>query len=177
MTDCAFGAGVVRETVMSPGAFAVFNASAQGPIARRMGKSKNIIISEYFDDCKPGEFKNGVLCQNLEQLTFHDSELDLVITEDVFEHVGNWRRGFSEVYRVLKKNGAHVFSIPFYFDEKTEELFERKDGKHVLKEPIEFHGDPIRGAIPAYTHLGYDIFDLLRGIGFEVSVIFTIYRR
>ena len=153
----------------------VFNASSDDPIARKMGPAKNISASEYFDDCKPGEYKNGVQCQDLEQLTFSDCSMDLIITEDVFEHVKNWRKGFTEVYRVLKKNGVHVFSIPFYFDEKTEDLFTQKNGKYELIEPVEYHGDPIKGSIPTYTHLGYDLFDFLRSINFDVKVNVSQY--
>jgi Methyltransferase domain. len=153
----------------------VFNASSGGSIARKMGTAKNIFMSEYFDDCKPGEFKNGIQCQDVEQLTFPDSSMDLIITEDVFEHVKNRRKGFTEVYRILKKNGVHIFSIPFYFDKKTEELFTLKNGKYELKEPIEYHGDPIQGTIPAYTRLGYDLFDFLRSINFEVKIDISEY--
>jgi SAM-dependent methyltransferase len=153
----------------------VYNTSSQSPIARKMGASKNIVVSEYFDDCKPGEFKNGILCQDLEQLTFRDEQFDLVISEDVFEHVKEWRKGFLEVHRVLKKNGAHVFSIPFYFDRKTEELFTLDNGAYQLREPIEYHGDPIRGTIPCFVHFGYDLFDFLRSIGFETTIDISQY--
>jgi SAM-dependent methyltransferase len=153
----------------------VFNTSSRSPIAKKLGTSENIVVSEYFDDCKPGESKNGILCQDVEQLTFPDAHFDVIISEDVFEHVKNWRKGFSEVYRVLKKNGLHVFSIPFYFDRKTEELFTIKDGKYKLHNPIEYHGDPFRGTIPCYIHFGYDLFDFLRGMGFETRLIISHY--
>ncbi len=153
----------------------VFNASSRSPIARRLGTSKNIVNSEYFDDCTPGELKNGIVCQDLEQLTFRDDSVDLVITEDVFEHVRDWRKGFSEVFRVLKKNGLHVFSIPFYFDRKTKELFTLKNGRYELLEPVEYHGDPVRGSIPAYQHFGYDLFDFLWARGFAANVRISQY--
>jgi SAM-dependent methyltransferase len=153
----------------------VFNTSSQCPIAKKMGASKNIVVSEYFDDCKPGEFNNGILCQDLEHLTFADEQFDLIVSEDVFEHVKDWRKGFLEVHRVLKKNGVHVFSIPFYFDRKTEELFTFENATRRLREPIEYHGDPIRGTIPCFVHFGYDLFDFLRGIGCEATVEISHY--
>ena len=107
----------------------VYNTVSVGPIVQRMGQGENIIVSEYFDDVDPGNRKGGVLCQDLERLTFPDSSFDLVISEDVFEHVVDFRKGFAEVYRVLKPGGCHVFSIPFYFDRKTRPLFEMKNGK------------------------------------------------
>jgi hypothetical protein len=71
---------------------------------------------------------------------------------------------------VLKPGGLHVFSIPFYFDRKTEDLFIVQDKRPVLKEPIEYHGDPIRGRIPCFVHFGSDLLDLQRDLGFDAKV-------
>jgi SAM-dependent methyltransferase len=99
-----------------------------------------------------------------------DNSLDLVITEDVFEHIPDWKRAFGEVHRVLKPGGCHIFSIPYFFGRKTRELFRWEDGKAVLEEPVEYHGDPIRGSIPAFMHFGRDLSDVLEGIGFETRI-------
>jgi SAM-dependent methyltransferase len=88
----------------------------------------------------------------------------------VFEHVPDYRRGFQEVHRVLKKGGYHVFSIPYHFDRKTRDLFEMDNGKRRLHEPVEYHGDPVRGTIPCFTHFGYDLIDFLDNIGFESRI-------
>jgi SAM-dependent methyltransferase len=102
----------------------VFNTSSASPIAKALGKNKNIICTEFFDDVKPGDYKDGVQNQDLQRLTFNDNSIDLIISEDVFEHVPNYRLGFKEVHRVLKKGGMHIFSIPFYFDKRTKELLQ-----------------------------------------------------
>jgi hypothetical protein len=74
------------------------------------------------------------------------------------------------VIRVLKPGGAHIFSIPYYFNDRTRELFEIRDGRLRLFEPIEYHGDPIRDRIACYTHFGYDLIDFLKNLGFEVRL-------
>jgi SAM-dependent methyltransferase len=148
----------------------VFNASTATPVAKALGKGPNIRCSEYFDDVKPGQYKNGIQNQDLQNLTFDDGTLDLILSEDVFEHVADVRRGFQEVHRVLKKGGFHIFSIPYSFDSRTKELFSRRNGELVLAEPIEYHGDPIRGRIPCYTHIGFDIIDTLGEVGFDVRI-------
>lgn len=116
------------------------------------------------------------MCQDLENLSFESGSIDLVITEDVFEHVKLVEKGFSEVYRVLKGNGYHIFSVPFFFDNPTRHLFRKEGDTYIpIKLPIEYHGDAIRGTIPTYHHLGYDTFDLLRGLGFETDVHISQY--
>lgn len=145
---------------------AVFNTSSDTPIARALGCGSNIVCSEYFDGVGAADRSENVRNEDLQHLTFADATFDLVVSEDVFEHVRDAKRGFGEVHRVLKSGGLHVFSIPFSFDRRTEELFSRRDDEIVLHEPIEYHGDPLRGRIPCYTRFGFDLFDVLRDIGF-----------
>lgn len=148
----------------------VYNASASGPVVKAIGTGGNIVFSEYFDGVPPGARKDGVLCQDLERLTFQDDAFDLVISEDVFEHLKDYRTGFREVFRVLRPGGYHVFTIPFYFDRRTRELFDLVNGLTVLREPIEYHGDPLRGNIPTFNHFGYDLLDFLSHSGFETRI-------
>jgi SAM-dependent methyltransferase len=154
---------------------AVFNTSAKGSIHRALGSGPNIACSEYFDGVAPGGYKGGVLNQDLQSLTFADASFDLVISEDVFEHVPDFRKGFAEVHRVLKRGGAHIFTIPYYPDRKTRDLFRMVDGKPVLFEPIEYHGDPLRGQIPCFTHFGYDVIGFLEDLGFETRLEWAWY--
>jgi SAM-dependent methyltransferase len=149
---------------------AVFNASNQSPIARALGTGKNLYSTEYFEDVAPGESKNGVRCENLERLTFGDASIDLAITEDVFEHVRDYEKGFSELWRVLKPGGYHVFTVPFYFDQPTASLFKKRGEVYELLEPVEYHGDHLRGKIPVYHRFGYDLFAKLEKIGFATRL-------
>ncbi len=153
----------------------LFNTASTGPIAKVLGTGPNILRSEYFDGVQPGEFKDGVMNQDLRNLTFADDSFDLVLSEDVFEHIPGYQSGFREVHRVLKPGGKHIFSIPFYFDRPSRELFQWVDGSPKLTEPIEYHGDPVRGQIPCYTHIGYDAVPFLKELGFEVRIELSRY--
>jgi SAM-dependent methyltransferase len=149
----------------------ILNTSTTTPIAKALGTGSNIHCSEFLDGIAPGARNSaGILNQDLTQLTFPDMSLDLVLTEDVFEHVPDIKLGFREVFRVLKKGGLHIFTIPFYFDRPTRELFQWRDGRPILEEPIEYHGDPVRGEIPCFTHIGYDVIAYLRELGFAVRI-------
>ena len=152
------------------------NTSHDSPVAKHLGNHKNIFNTEYFDNIKSGQYQNGIRCESLEQLSFESDSIDLLITEDVFEHVKEIRKALREVYRVLKPGGYHVFSIPFYFDKKTTPLFKKeKNNPFSLIEPIEYHGDYIRDRIPAYYHIGYDLFDKLADTGFKTNIKISQY--
>ncbi len=154
----------------------VLNTSSRSPIARALGDAANICNTEFFEAVRSGCRKNGIRCENLEELSFHDETIDLVVSEDVFEHVRDLEQGFSEVARVLKPGMCHVFTVPFYFDKRTAPLFEKRgDNYEPLVFPIEYHGDFIREKIPAYHHIGYDLFEMLDRIGFDARLVRSAY--
>jgi SAM-dependent methyltransferase len=68
--------------------------------------------SFFFEDIAPGEQKNGLRCENLEQLTFADCGFDVFITQDVMEHVFDPQRALTEIMRVLDHGGLHIFTTP-----------------------------------------------------------------
>ena len=64
-------------------------------------------------DRRPGP---GVdLIADVESLPHADGTLGTVIAMNTFEHVPRFWRGFEEVYRVLRPDGALLVSCPFYF--------------------------------------------------------------
>jgi SAM-dependent methyltransferase len=108
-------------------------------------------------------------CQDLERLTFADESFDVLVTEDVLEHVRHPDAAFAEIARVLRPGGRHVFTVPFRYDRPTETRVDTSGDEDVhLMEP-EYHGDPIRGRILAYRTFGYDLFDDLRRYGFATD--------
>ena len=102
------------------------------------------IPSQFFQDTPLGELKNSIRCENLEKMTFEDRSLDLIITQDVFEHVMNPAAAFQEISRVLKPGGAHIFTMPWYPKlKKTVQRAKMVNGEiEFLEEPV-YHGNPI----------------------------------
>src|SRR5688572_8642909 len=98
----------------------IYESSPCGASSRKLQREgKNYFPSQYYSDVRPGACKKGVRCENLEKMTFADGSFDLVITQDVFEHVLNPAPAFREIARVLKPGGAHVFTVPLYKGRKT----------------------------------------------------------
>jgi SAM-dependent methyltransferase len=127
------------------------------------------VFSEYFDDIAPGEMNGGVQCQDVEHLTYHSCSVDICTCTEVFEHVPDDMRGFSEVFRVLKPGGMFLFTVPLLSTNSTiERTRRREDGEieHLL--PPEYHGDNIRGRgrVLTYRNYGTDIIVRLKQAGF-----------
>jgi ubiquinone/menaquinone biosynthesis C-methylase UbiE len=123
-------------------------------------------------DGKPtGEvLSHNVLCENLENLTFACNSFDIVITEDILEHVRNYRKALSEIHRVLKPGGKHIFTIPFSFVQKTIVRIDTSKDKDIYLLPPEYHGDNLRQKIIAYRNFGIDLYEDLQSIGFTTEV-------
>ena len=125
---------------------------------------------------KPGEIAkdfNGhanVRHEDLNRLSFADGAFDLVLTQDVFEHIPDYAKTFSESARVLKQGGALVFTVPFFYDQASTGIRATVDAKgnvqHIL--PPEFHGNPVsnEGSL-CFQNFGWDILDALRSAGFK----------
>jgi SAM-dependent methyltransferase len=64
-------------------------------------------------DLHPGPGVDSVA--NVEALPQPDHSVGTVIAMSTFEHVGRFWRGFDEIYRVLRPDGALLVSCPFHF--------------------------------------------------------------
>lgn len=114
-----------------------------------MKQCPGYIPSQYYQDAPSGSKVGSSLSENLEQQSFPDHEFDLVITQDVLEHVLHPQKAFSEIERTLKKNGAHIFTTPYYPDQHTKyRVLREGDAMKFLAEPV-YHKNPIdkRGSL------------------------------
>jgi SAM-dependent methyltransferase len=133
----------------------------------------NYSFSYYFEGVTPGASRNGVRCENLEQLTFPDGTFDLFITQDVLEHVFAPDRALAEISRVLRPGGMHIFTTPKYKDllqSRQRARLESGQVIHVL-EPV-YHGNPIsaEGSLVTWDY-GADFIELAeRWSGYQTSV-------
>ena len=91
-----------------------------------------------------------------------EDQLDFLISSDVFEHVSPpVQRAFDNAYKLLKKGGVFVFTVPYTLENETKEHFpnlfdykitqengeyvlhnKTKDGKSETFKNLIFHGGP-----------------------------------
>jgi SAM-dependent methyltransferase len=150
---------------------ALYSASASGYLHHFLAGRPDCEFSDYIDDVEPGErISEHATCQDLQRLTFPDASFELVVTEDVFEHVRDDQQGFREVARVLRSGGKHIFTIPMFLDRPMLTRVDTSGEEDVhLLEP-EYHGDPVRGLILAYRTYGIDLFSRLAELGFHTEL-------
>ena len=147
--------------------------SFQGPLFDRFTRLPNFTFSEFFPGVGNGELSaTGVRSEDIENLTYSDNTFDLVVAQDVLEHVPDPSRGLREVFRTLVPGGRHIFTVPFNRGMDTSVLRTRlEEGTLTYLLPPEYHGDPIRdeGAL-VFTDFGADIVALIAAVGFTVEL-------
>lgn len=129
-------------------------------VSRALGLSSNVTRSEFIDGMSSGEIReDGVMCQDVQRTSFDDERFDVIITEDVLEHVADPDRAFHEIGRILRPGGKHIFTIPI--DWGSAISYRRAsvvDGNLIHHHQPEIHGDPFRkdGVLAFYT-FGVDV--------------------
>lgn len=102
-------------------------------------------------------------CEDLEHQTFPDGTFDLVVTQDVFEHLFDPFGAEREILRTLRPGGLHVFSCPIVLKNlPSRRRANLVDGQVVHFLEPQYHGNPIDEAGSLVTiDWGYDIVDKL----------------
>jgi SAM-dependent methyltransferase len=156
----------------------IYESSPAGPSSEKIQREcKQYVASQWFPNVPRGQCKNGERSEDLEALTFPDESFDLVITQDVFEHVLRPAKAFAEIARTLKPGGAHVFTVPYYRGKKTVVRAEpgRNEGIRHLMKP-DYHGNPIdpSGSL-VITEWGDELCDFVFRCSGMTTTIFNFY--
>jgi len=132
------------------------------------------VATQFYADVPRGTYRDGARCEDLEQQTFDDESFDLVVTQDVMEHIFHPDRAYREIWRTLKPGGLYIHTTPIYKDRVTTERRAaiEPDGTVIhLAEP-EYHGNPVdpKGSLVTF-HYGYDLADLIaEWTSFDVEI-------
>lgn len=141
--------------------------------------SPHLIGSEFLGGgALPGAIVEGIRHEDATRLSFEDERFAHVLSFDIFEHVPDYRRAFSECARCLRPGGRLLFTVPFLVEHASTLIRARRgaDGhiEHLL--PPERHGDPMdpEGGILCFQHFGWDMLGDLEAAGFrEASATFV----
>jgi SAM-dependent methyltransferase len=123
---------------------------------------QNYIPTQFFPEVSTGTIHQGFRCEDLARQTFADESFDIVITQDVLEHLLDPIASLKEICRTLKPGGLHIFTVPWYSWQDTK-IRVRKCGDEIeyLEEP-DYHGNPIdeKGSL-VVTEWGRDLVDTI----------------
>ena len=133
--------------------------------------------SEYLGyEYQSGQIIKGARHEDVMNLSFEDNSLDLIVSNDVFEHVPVPDKAFAECARVLRPGGVMLTTIPFHSGNDASVLRAKLNAEvlnHLL--PPMFHGNPVsaEGSL-VFTDFGWDVLGHMRMIGFT-DVVVEVY--
>ncbi|MBE9561776.1 MAG: class I SAM-dependent methyltransferase [Proteobacteria bacterium] len=131
---------------------------------------KQVIGSEYLgENIESGSVVKNIRHENVEQLSFSDQSIDIIVSNDVLEHVNLPGKAITEMYRVLQPNGEVFMTVPFHANEnKTVRRASINNGsiQHLLS-PV-YHGNPLseEGSL-VFNDFGWDLLEQMKAVGFK----------
>lgn len=115
----------------------------------------------------------GIRHEDITKLSFSDASLDLIISNDVFEHVPDPKAAFRECARVLRSGGLMFATIPFHINSDISVVRAQLTATevHNLLPPM-YHGNPVSadGSL-VFTDFGWDIIRLFLEAGFSDGMV------
>ncbi|MFC1850268.1 methyltransferase domain-containing protein [candidate division CSSED10-310 bacterium] len=121
------------------------------------------------------DLTGGMRNENIETMTFADETFDLVISQDVLEHIFQPDKAFAEIGRVLKPGGAHIFAVPLINKEKASEQWARmnESGEIDYLNKPEYHTSSDGSDSLVTMHWGYDIVDfIIKHSGLSTTIVY-----
>ncbi len=157
----------------------ILNTCSSMAIHKALKGAKGYVVSEYWDNTEPGQMRKGVQSQNLMSTTFDSNSFDLVITEDILEHVADPKKACKEIGRILKPGGYHVATISVFWEHplsRRRALMHNGKVKHLL--PPVYHGDPNRpqGAL-VFVDFGADIVEKYCSVTGPTEIYWSLENR
>jgi Methyltransferase domain len=133
----------LREAYPDLSTLDVLELDFHSPLRPLLEKARSYRPSFYRSGFKVGARRaDGVECQDITQLTIPDSSLHLIVSSEVLEHVADFEAALRESARVLRPNGAHIFTVPPSPKTARRAAFERGKLVHLINPP-EYHFDPL----------------------------------
>jgi ubiquinone/menaquinone biosynthesis C-methylase UbiE len=148
----------------------IFAPEAVTPFAMLLrGSFPRFIGSEYVKDMAQRQKLFPIPCEDLMNLSFPNAVFDIVLVNDVFEHVPDPAASLKELSRVLKREGVLLATFPFrVMSYETLTKARVSNGKIEYLTPAEYHENPLdpKGAL-VFKIPGWDILDTAKEEGFS----------
>jgi SAM-dependent methyltransferase len=152
----------------------------RGASERLRKECKNYSFSQYDPTIPAGSIhpEQKHRSEDLEHLTFADETFDIVITQDVFEHIFQPALAAKEIARVIRPGGAHIMTTPLVRQNKPSQRRCKLGNHHEIinfLEPV-YHGNPMSkdGSIVT-VDWGFDILPYLAKYSGTPTMLFHYY--
>ena len=149
----------------------------RGTSVKLKAQCSHYTTSQYYPGQPFGIIIDGHRNEDLEQQTFGNNMFDIVVTQDVLEHVYDPKKTSTEIARTLKPGGAHIFTTPLVNKHQPSQVWATKgvDGNPVFTHSPEYHRNPVdpKGS-PVTMHWGFDIVHYIKENSGLTTVIESI---
>jgi SAM-dependent methyltransferase len=145
----------IRENEQELGTKTVVELDTSSPLRAVLRRAGTYIRTYYSATDERGSIReDGTRCEDIQQLAFPSSSIDIIVSSDVLEHVPDLEAAMRETRRVLRPGGYHLFTVP------TQRVTRRRarevDGAIEYLSPPRFHSDRLSetGRILTYWDIG-----------------------
>jgi len=160
-----------RDTALIGRKARIYAPEALTEFARYMrGRYPKFLGSEYAESEAEKLSLFPIPHQDIQVLSFMDESFDLVLSNDVFEHIPDLDKALAECCRVLRPNGFLIATFPFASERQVgirKAVLENNALKY-LTEP-EYHGNPMnpeKGSL-VFEVPGWDLVERAKRAGFS----------
>ncbi len=154
---------VLQEFIPHYRTLRIHESSPSGPTFRKFSSECPYYVpTQFFPNIPSGAMHRGFRCEDLAKQSFDDESFDIVITQDVLEHLLEPVESLKEICRTLKPGGVHIFTVPWYYWQDTKIRVQKtNNGTKYLTEP-DYHGNPVdeQGSL-VVTEWGKDLIDTI----------------
>lgn len=164
---------IFKEHLSSLDEISFYEPGIIGSARERWSRLPGYVNSYLFPEVALGTYHDGIRNENLEALTFRDSCFDIVVTQDILEHVRHPWEALNEIFRVLKPGGVHIFSIPVLdpLPKMSRYRVDTTGDEDIFLVEPRYHTSGDGGKSLVYTDFGYDIKERHEQIGFSLELV------
>lgn len=135
-------------------------------------RARHAVASYYLPGCQPLQRLGAFVQVDLGAQGFAAGSFDLVVTQDVLEHVPDPVAAIREIQRSLAPGGLHVFTVPRAMYRTTARRVEFGPEGPVHQLPPEYHCDPVTTAGSlVVTDWGADLEALFADTGVQCRAV------
>jgi SAM-dependent methyltransferase len=161
----------IRESGSNDRDVKIYGLEAITPVALLMrGRFPKFVGTEFCRDDHERKQLFPILHGDICQSSFPTSAFDMVVSNDVLEHVPDIDAALRETVRILRPGGRMIATFPFFCEravgQRFASLIDGKEAFHVL--PPMYHGNPVDGASSSlvYEIPAWDIIERACAAGF-----------
>jgi len=149
----------------------ILELDPHSPLRRILSRARMHVRTFYESTEERGSSRSdGTMCQDITSLTSPDESFDLIVSSDVLEHVPLLESAFRESGRVLRQEGAHLFTVPPRSKTKKRAEFVGRTLVHL--ESPEYHRDPLSAqGILAFWDMGPDLSEVFGSDSLRFSIV------